>query len=312
MMRRKISLIGAGNVGGTLAIYLAQREIGDIVLLDVAEGIPQGKCLDILQAMPVFGKDIKLVGTQDYAFTKDSDIYIVSAGSPRKPGMSRDDLLKINAEVIKNVGEKIRQYSPNAFVMVITNPLDAMTQLMKEVTGFPKNRVFGMAGVLDSARFRAFLAQEIGVSIEDIHTLVLGGHGDSMVPLSRYCTVSGVPISYFISEDKLQAIMDRVRRAGGEIVRYLKTGSAFYSPAASALVMIEAIFKDKRRLLCCSAYLEGEYGVDGYYMGVPVILGKNGVEKIVELELNEEESENFQKSIEACKSNIETLRKISY
>jgi malate dehydrogenase len=312
MARKKISLIGAGNVGGTLALYLTQKELGDIILLDVADGIPQGKSLDILHCKSLFGTDVKISGTQDFSLTEQSDIYVVSAGSPRKPGMSRDDLLKINAGVIKDVGEKIKKYSPRAFVIVITNPLDAMTQLMKITTGFPKNRIMGMAGVLDSCRFKAFLAEELNVSIEDIHTMVLGGHGDNMVPLTRYCTVSGIPVSHFISQDKLKAIAERVKKAGGEIVGYLKTGSAFSSPAASACQMVEAIIKDKKRVLSCSAYLEGEYEIEGYYMGVPVILGADGVEDIIELDLTGEEKALLNKSYESCCANIETLRKLGF
>lgn len=312
MLRKKISLIGAGNVGGTLALYLSQEELGDIILVDVAKGIPQGKSLDILHSAPLFNSDVKIIGTEDFAFTENSDIYIVSAGSPRKPGMSREDLLKVNASVIKTIGENIKKYSPNAFVIVITNPLDAMVQLMKVVTNFPKNRVIGMAGILDSVRFKAFLSQELNISVEDIQTIVLGGHGDNMVPLPRFCTIAGVPISYFISEDKLRSIMERVKKAGGEIVSLLKTGSAFYSPAASAKVMVGSIFKDKKRILPCSAYLEGEYGIKGYYMGVPVVLGAKGVEKIIELELTEEENNMFNKSYQSCQANIEALKALGF
>lgn len=312
MARRKISLIGAGNVGGTLAIYLAQKELGDIVLLDVREGIPQGKSLDILHSTSIFNVDTKVIGTQDYSLTSNSNIYIVSAGLPRKPGMSRDDLLKTNAQIIKEVGRNIRKYSPDAFVVVITNPLDAMVQCMKAVTGFPKNKVVGMAGVLDSARLRAFLAQELGISTENIQAIVMGGHGDTMIPLARYCTASGIPISCFLSQDRIKSIVERVKKAGGEIVNHLKTGSAFSSPAASACEMVESIFKDKKRVLTASSYLEGEYGITGYYMGVPVILGEGGVEKVIQLELNEEEKEYLSKSFQACKANIEKLSALGY
>lgn len=312
MARRKISLIGVGNVGGTLALYLTQEELGDIILVDVAEGIPQGKSLDILHSAPLFNSDVKVIGTNDFAFTENSDIYIVSAGWPRKTGMSRDELLKINASVIRTVGENIKKYSPQAFVIVVTNPLDAMTQLMKVVTNFPPRRVIGMGGVLDSVRFKAFLAQELNVSVEDIQSIVLGAHGENMVPLPRFSTVAGIPVSYFISEEKLNFIVEKVKRAGGEIVSLLKKASAFYSPAASAKVMIESILKDKKRVLPCSVYLEGEYGINGYYMGVPVVLGGEGVEKIIELELTEEEKSMFKKSYQSCKANIEGLKALGF
>jgi malate dehydrogenase len=288
MARKKISLIGAGMIGGTLAHLAALKELGDIVLVDIVEGVPQGKTLDLLASRPIDGYDIGFTGVNDYEATRNSDVVIVTAGLPRKPGMSRDDLVNTNAGIVKGIGEKIRDLSPNAFIIVITNPLDAMVYVMKKVTGFPKNRVVGMAGVLDTARFRSFAAQEMGISVEDVTAMVLGGHGDDMVPIVRYCTVVGVPLTKFLSKEKIDAIVKRTQMAGGEIVGLLKT-SAWISPAAAAIEMAECYLKDKKRVLPCAAYLEGEYGIHGYYIGVPVVLGAGGVEKVIELELTDEE-----------------------
>lgn len=306
MARNKISIIGAGQIGGTLALLAGMKELGDIVLIDIAEGIPQGKALDIAEASPIDGFDTIYKGSNDYADIKDSDVVIVTAGIPRKPGMSRDDLIGINSDIIKSVGENIKQYAPNAFVIVITNPLDTMVSIMQEVTDFAYNKVVGMAGVLDSARFRYFLSEEFGVSVEDVSAFVLGGHGDTMVPLVRYSTVAGIPLPDLIemgwtTKDKIDAIVERTRKGGGEIVKHLKTGSAFYAPAASAISMAKSYLLDKKRVLPCAAYLQGEYGVNNLYIGVPVIIGKNGVEKIIEVKFNDEEQAMFNKSIEAVK-----------
>jgi len=298
MPRKKISLIGAGQIGGTLAHLAGLKELGDIVLVDVVEGVPQGKTLDHLAARPIDGYDVGFVGTNDYEPTRDSDVIIVTAGLPRKPGMSRDDLVGINTGIMKGIAEKVRDLSPNAFVIVITNPLDAMVYVMKKLTGFPKNRVVGMAGALDSARFRTFVAMELGISVEDVTAMVLGGHGDDMVPLVRYCTVAGVPVSQFLSKEKIDAIVKRTQVAGGEIVNLLKT-SAWVSPAAAAIEMAECYLKDKKRILPCAAYLEGEYGIRGYYIGVPVVIGAGGVERVLEVKLNADEQTAFMKSIES-------------
>ncbi len=307
MARNKISLIGAGQIGGTIALLVGIKELGDIVLVDIAEGMPMGKALDIAQGSPIEGFDALYKGSNDYADIKDSDIVIVTAGIPRKPGMSRDDLIDINKNVIKTVGENIKQYAPDAFVIVITNPLDVMVGLMQEVTGFDYKKVVGMAGVLDSSRFRYFLAEELGVSVEDVTAFVLGGHGDSMVPLVRYSTVSGIPLPDiiemgWITQEKVDAIVERTRKSGGEIVALLKTGSAFYAPASSAIAMTKSYLLDKKRVLPCAAYLQGEYGVDGLYIGIPVVIGKNGVEKIIEVKLNDEEQAMFNTSVEAVRN----------
>ncbi len=315
MARKKIALIGAGMIGGTLAHLAAMRELGDIVLFDIAEGIPEGKALDIAQSGPVDDFDAKLKGTSDYADIAGADVCIVTAGVPRKPGMSRDDLLGINLKVMKAVGEGIRQHAPNAFVICITNPLDAMVWALREFSGLPHNMVVGMAGVLDSARFRTFLAQEFGVSVEDVTAFVLGGHGDTMVPVVEYSTVAGIPIPDLIkmgwsTQEKIDAIVKRTRGGGGEIVALLKTGSAFYAPATSAIAMAESFLKDKKRVLPCAAYLEGQYGVDGLYVGVPVVIGEGGVEKIVEISLKDEAKENFQVSVDAVKELLEACKQI--
>ncbi|NNG05852.1 MAG: malate dehydrogenase [Inquilinus sp.] len=315
MARRKIALVGAGQIGGTLALLAGMKELGDVVLFDIAEGIPEGKGLDIAQASPVEGFNAGFSGSSDYASLKDADVVIVTAGVARKPGMSRDDLIGINTKVIKSVGGAIKQHCPGAFVIVITNPLDAMVGVMKEVTGLPAARVVGMAGVLDSARFRYFLAEEFGVSVEDVTAFVLGGHGDTMVPLVRYSTVAGIPLPDLVkmgwtTQAKLDAIVQRTRDGGAEIVGLLKTGSAFYAPAASAISMAESYLKDKKRLLPCAAYLTGQYGVDGLYVGVPVVIGAGGVERIAEIALSPDEQAMFDKSVAAVKGLVETTRKM--
>lgn len=307
MGRNKITIVGAGHVGAHAALWAATKELGDIVLVDVVEGIPQGKALDLAEAAPVEGFDAKITGTNSYEETAGSDVVIITAGLARKPGMSRDDLLKTNADIIKGVTEQVVKYSPDSIIIMVTNPLDAMVYEAKKISGFPKNRVIGMAGVLDSARMRTFIAMELGVSVEDVTAFVLGGHGDTMVPLPRYSTVAGIPITELMPPDRVEAINERTRKGGGEIVALLKTGSAYYAPSASAIEMTEAILKDKKRILPCAAYLEGEYGVDGYYMGVPVLLGRNGVEKIIEIELTEDEKAAFNHSLNDVKSNVEKL-----
>jgi malate dehydrogenase len=300
MARKKISLVGAGAIGGTLAHLAALKDLGDVVLVDIVEGVPQGKSLDLLAARPIDGCDARISGANDYEATRGSDVVIVTAGLPRKPGMSRDDLVATNTGIMKGIAEKIRDLSPEAFVIVITNPLDAMVYVMKKVTGFPKNRVVGMAGVLDSARFRTFVAMELGVSVQDVTAMVLGGHGDDMVPVVRYCTVAGVPVANFLSAEKIDAIVKRTQLAGGEVVQLLKT-SAWVSPAAAAIEMAESYIKDKKRVLPCAAYLEGEYGIHGYYLGVPVVLGAGGVERILEIDLNDEERGMLQASFARVK-----------
>lgn len=318
MARKKIALVGAGQIGGTLALLAGQKELGDIVLLDIpdAEGVAKGKALDIAEASPVEGFDAGYTGTSNYADLAGADVVIVTAGVPRKPGMSRDDLVGINAKIIKAVGEGIRTHAPNAFVIVITNPLDAMVGLMQQVTGFDPAKVVGMAGVLDSARFRWFLAEEFKVSVEDVTAFVLGGHGDTMVPSVRYSTVAGIPLPDLVkmgwtTQEKLDQIVQRTRDGGAEIVGLLKTGSAFYAPAASAIAMAESYLKDKKRVMPCAARLTGQYGVDGLYIGVPVVIGSGGVEKIVEIELNAEEQAMFDKSVAAVKSLVEVTAKVA-
>jgi malate dehydrogenase len=306
MARKKIALIGAGMIGGTLAHLAAVKEMGDIVLVDVAEGIPQGKALDLAQAGPIEGYDARLTGTQDYAEIAGADVCIVTAGIARKPGMSRDDLLGINLKVMKAVGEGIKAHAPDSFVICVTNPLDAMVWALREFSGLPHQRVVGMAGVLDSARFRCFLAEEFGVSVEDVTAFVLGGHGDTMVPVPAYSTVGGIPIPDLIkmgwsTQEKIDSIVQRTRSGGGEIVALLKTGSAYYAPATAAIAMAESFLKDKKRLLPAAAHLTGQYGVDDLYVGVPVVIGAGGVERIVEIELDETARANFQVSVEAVK-----------
>jgi malate dehydrogenase len=307
MARPKIALIGGGQIGGTLALLAAQRELGDVVLYDVVEGMPQGKALDIMESRPVDGYDVDLVGTNDYQDIRGADVVIVTAGFPRKPGMSRDDLLNKNIEIMKTVATNVKEHASKAFVIVISNPLDAMVFAMKRITGFPRERVVGMAGVLDSARFRTFVAMELGVSVEDVTAFVLGGHGDEMVPLPRYCTVAGIPLPDLMSQEQIDRIVKRTRFAGGEIVELLKTGSAFYSPAAAAIAMAESYLKDKKRVLACAAYLEGEYGVDGLYVGVPVVIGKGGVERVIEIKLAAEERKLFDASVDHVRTLLKSL-----
>ena len=304
MARKKIALIGSGMIGGTLAHLAAMKELGDVVLFDIAEGLPEGKALDIAESSPVDGFDAKMGGTQDYKAIKDADVCIITAGVARKPGMSRDDLLGINLKVMEQVGAGIKKYAPNAFVICITNPLDAMVWALQKFSGLPKNKVVGMAGVLDSARFRYFLADEFDVSVEDVTAFVLGGHGDTMVPLTRYSTIAGIPLTDlvkmgWITKERLNEIVDRTRKGGGEIVALLKTGSAYYAPAASAIVMAESYLRDKKRVLPCAAALKGEYGVKDMYVGVPVIIGSNGVERIIEIHLNKSEQKMFDSSVSA-------------
>ncbi|MBX3428071.1 MAG: malate dehydrogenase [Hyphomonadaceae bacterium] len=315
MARAKIALIGSGMIGGTLAHIAAREELGDVVLFDVVEGIPQGKGLDIAEASPVFGKDSALRGANDYAGIAGADVCIVTAGVPRKPGMSRDDLLGINLKVMKAVGEGIKQHAPNAFVIVITNPLDAMVWALRQFSGLPHNKVVGMAGVLDSARFRYFLAEEFKVSVEDVSAFVLGGHGDTMVPLARYSTVAGIPLPDLVkmgwtSQDKLDQIVQRTRDGGAEIVGLLKTGSAFYAPAESAIVMAKSYLRDKKRVLPCAANLKGEYGLNDMYVGVPCIIGAGGVEKVIEVELSASERAMFDNSVNAVKGLVEACKGI--
>lgn len=305
MARRKIALIGAGNIGGNLAFLCVTRNLGDVVLYDVIEGLPQGKALDILESGPIEGFDGKLVGTTRYEDIAGANLCIVTAGLARKPGMSRDDLLEKNAAIMHDVATGIRTYAPDSYLIVISNPLDAMVTLAKRITGFPKNRVVGMAGVLDSARYGTFIAMELGVSVESVHALVLGGHGDDMVPVRSYCSVSGIPVEKLIPAERLLEIENRVRNAGGEIISLLKTGSAFYSPASAAFQMAEAILLDRKRVLPCAAYLEGEYGVNGFYVGVPVQLGAGGVEKVIEIDLTPTEREALKVSV----SHVEELVK---
>jgi malate dehydrogenase len=315
MARNKIALIGAGMIGGTLAHLAAIREMGDIVLVDVAEGVPQGKALDLAQAGPVEGYDARLTGTQDYAEIAGADVCIVTAGIARKPGMSRDDLLGINLKVMKAVGEGIKAHAPGSFVICVTNPLDAMVWALREFSGLPHNKVVGMAGVLDSARFRHFLAEEFKVSVEDVTAFVLGGHGDTMVPVPAYSAVAGIPVPDLIrmgwsTQERIDAIVQRTRGGGGEIVGLLKTGSAFYAPATSAIMMAESFLKDKKRVLPAAAHLTGQYGVDDLYVGVPVVIGAGGVERVVEIALDEAAKANFQVSVDAVKELLEACKAI--
>ena len=297
MARPKIAMIGGGNIGGVLAEQIAYRELGDVILFDVVEGLPQGKALDMAEGSPLVGSDASFAGANDYAGIAGADLVIITAGLARKPGMSRDDLLNTNLKIMKSVAEGVREHAPDATAIVISNPLDAMVYTFKEVSGFPKNRVVGMAGVLDSTRFRSFVAWELGVSVQDVSALVLGGHGDTMVPLVRYCTVGGVPVTQFLDDAKIQAIVERTKGAGGEVVGLLKTGSAFVSPALSAVEMAESILLDKKRVLACACLCEGEYGVDGLYVGVPCVLGADGVERIIEVDLDADERKLFDASV---------------
>jgi len=312
MRRAKITIVGAGNVGATTAHWCAAAELGDIVLVDIpaTEGMPAGKALDLMEASPIFGFDSKVTGTTSYDATAGSDVVVITAGIPRKPGMSRDDLLATNAKIVGSVAEQIKATSPNAVVIVVSNPLDAMVQRAFQVTGFPPERVIGQAGVLDTARYRTFLAMELGVSVEDVSALLMGGHGDTMVPMPSCTSVGGIPVRQLISQEKLDAIVQRARDGGAEIVGLLKTGSAYYAPAAATAQMVEAIVRDKKRLIPVAAYCDKEYGVGGFYVGVPVILGSGGVEKIIELELTAEEKTAFQKSVDSVKGLVETMAKL--
>ncbi|MDA1236607.1 MAG: malate dehydrogenase [Acidobacteria bacterium] len=307
-MRKKVTVIGAGNVGATCAMFLADKELADVVLIDIAEGIPQGKGLDMAESCPIEGSDVRIVGTNNYEDTANSDIIVQTAGFPRKPGMSRDDLLMKNYEIVKSCISQAVKYSPNAIIVVVANPLDAMCHVALSVSGFPKNRVVGMAGVLDTARFRTFLAEACDVSVENVTAFVLGGHGDTMVPLLSSTSVAGIPITDLVEADKLAAIVDRTRKGGAEIVAYLKTGSAFYAPAAATVEMVESILKDKKKVLPCTALLEGEYGVDGLFIGVPVKLGVRGIEQIYQLTLTADESAALKNSAAAVQDLVDVLR----
>ena len=309
MRRAKITIVGAGNVGATTAHWCAAAELGDIVLLDIPQAgdMPKGKALDLMEASPIFDFDSNVIGTSDYADSAGSDVVVITAGIPRKPGMSRDDLLATNAGIMTAVCEQVKATSPDAVVIVVSNPLDAMVQQAQKVTGFPHERVLGQAGVLDTARYRTFLAMELGVSVEDVSALLMGGHGDTMVPLASCTSVGGIPVQQLIPQDRLEEIIDRARKGGAEIVSLLKTGSAYYAPAAATAQMVEAIIRDKKRLIPCAAYCDKEYGVGGYYVGVPVVLGDGGVQRIVELELTETETAAFQKSVDAVKELVTTM-----
>jgi len=300
-MRKKVTIVGAGNVGATAAHWIAAKELADVVLVDVAEGIPQGKALDLLEAMPIEKRDVHVIGSNGYEETANSDIVVITAGIPRKPGMSRDDLLHTNFKIMSDVVSKVVAQSPESILIIVSNPLDAMAQTAFRQAGFNRERVIGMAGVLDSARFRTFIAEELKVSVENVTAFVLGGHGDTMVPLPRYSTVAGIPITELIAPARLEEIVQRTRDGGAEIVKHLKTGSAFYAPSAAAVEMVEAILKDKKKILPCAAYLEGEYGISGYYIGVPCKLGSKGLEQIIEIKLTKEEDAALQKSAEAVK-----------
>jgi malate dehydrogenase len=300
-MRKKVTIVGAGNVGATAAHWIAAKELADVVLIDVVEGVPQGKALDLLQAMPIEKRDVSIVGTNDYADTANSDIIVITAGIARKPGMSRDDLLNTNFKIMSDVVEKAIKVSPESILIVVANPLDAMAQTAFKKSGFPRERVIGMAGVLDSARFRTFIAEELKVSVENITAFVLGGHGDTMVPLSRYSTMAGIPITELIAPEKLKALESRTANGGAEIVKHLKTGSAYYAPSAAAVEMVEAILKDKKKILPCAAYLQGEYGINGLYVGVPCKLGEKGLEEIIEIKLTGDEQAALNKSADAVK-----------
>ncbi len=309
-MDKKVTVVGAGNVGATTAQRLAEKELCDVVLVDIIEGVPQGKALDLAEAAPIEKHDAHLIGTNDYDASEKSDIVIITAGIPRKPGMSRDDLLSTNAGIMKSVTQQVAKLSPDAVIIIVSNPLDAMCHVALETSGFPKNRVMGMAGVLDSARFRAFIAMELNVSVENTHAFVLGGHGDTMVPLPRYSTVAGIPITELISKDRINALIDRTANGGAEIVSLMKTGSAFFAPASAAVEMAESILKDKKKILPCAAYLEGEYGINNLFIGVPVKLGANGIEEIIQIDLTDEEKSALQKSAAAVADLVEALKKL--
>ena len=307
-MKNKVTIVGGGNVGATAAHWAAEKELADIVLIDIIEGMPQGKALDLMETRPVEDFDTKVIGTNDYKDTANSDIVVITAGLPRKPGMSRDELLDVNKKIVQGVTEQVIKYSPNAILIVVSNPLDAMCHVAKMVSKFPKHRVFGMAGILDTARFRCFVSMELNVSVEDIQAMVLGGHGDDMVPLPRYTTVAGVPITELMSKEKIDAIVSRTRKAGGEIVALLKTGSAYYSPSAAVVQMVESVLKDKKRVVPCAAYLEGEYGIRDLYVGVPIKIGAMGVEQIIELKLTDEEKAALNKSANAVRELVQLIK----
>jgi malate dehydrogenase len=311
-MKKKVTVIGAGNVGATAAMRVAEKELADVVLIDVLEGVPAGKALDLAEAAPIEKHDARLIGaTKDYSQAKDSDIVIITAGIPRKPGMSRDDLLATNMGIMKTVTREVAAVAPNSILIIVSNPLDAMCHVAFDASGFPKNRVLGMAGVLDSARFRTFIAMELNVSVENTHAFVLGGHGDTMVPLPRYSHVAGIPITELLTPDRIKALVERTRNGGAEIVGLLKTGSAYYAPASAAVEMAEAILKDKKKILPCAAYLDGEYGIKGLFIGVPVKLGAGGVEEIIEIRLLDEEREALQKSADAVRRLVEDIKRLS-
>lgn len=307
-MRKKVTVVGAGNVGASCALRIADKELADVVLVDVVEGVPQGKALDLLESGPVEGYDVTISGANSYETTAGSDVVVITAGFPRKPGMTRDDLLMANYEIVKTATEQVAKYSPNAILVVVTNPLDAMCWTAATVSGFPKNRVIGMAGVLDTARYRTFIAQELNVSVENVSAMVLGGHGDTMVPLVRLTSVSGIPLTELLPQDRIDAIVDRTRKGGAEIVSLLKTGSAFYAPSSSTVEMVESILKDKKKVLPCAALLEGEYGINGLFVGVPVKLGASGIEKVYELQLSPAEQAELDKSAAAVKELVDVLQ----
>lgn len=321
MSRKKIALIGGGQIGGVLAQLIARRQLGDVIMYDIVEDLPQGKCLDIAEASRIDSFDVVVKGTNDYKDIEGADLVIVTAGLPRKPGMSRDDLLTTNAKIMKTVAENVKQFAPNSIAIIISNPLDAMVTLFKKITGFPENRVMGQAGVLDSSRFATFIAWELGVSVKDVNALVLGGHGDTMVPIVRYANVNGIPAMELLekkykdkskAQEVMNAMVERTKQAGGEVVKLLKTGSAFYSPASAAIAMAEAIIYDEKRVLPVCAYLNGEYGVKGYYVGVPAVLGEKGVEKIIEFDLNEEEQTLLNNSVNAVKSLVADMERLGF
>lgn len=307
MRRAKITVVGAGNVGATAAHWIAAKELGDVVLVDVVDGVPQGKALDLRQSGPVEGFDLNVVGANSYEATENSDVVVITAGLPRKPGMSRDDLLRTNAKIVTDVTTQIAKYSPKSILIVVSNPLDAMAWVAKKVSGFPRERVIGMAGVLDTARFKTFIAEAANVSVEDVYGFVYGGHGDTMVPMTRYCSIGGAPLEKFLSKEKIAQIVDRTRNGGIEIVNFLKTGSAFYAPSASAVQMVEAIVRDKKRVLPCAVWLEGEYGIKNLFIGVLAKIGSNGMEQVVQLDLNDEERAGLNKSAESVQQLVKVL-----